>query len=177
MEAAGRLKVTPEWLKSVIPCTEYSYEEIDGKKYIREYYWSRELIERLLKIRSTKTTPEDLQYVAKECCEGDMDWARDLIGRLKSPNRPEPPPREQALKGQGKTAMVKAAPGKQGGRPALQKGGPGKAPQGNQAGNSAQGGAGSGDRGRRSRHKRPMRDQAREGGRKPEQGPGQKQPQ
>lgn len=88
--AAARLKVTTQWLKSVIPCTEYSYDEIDGKKYIREYYWSRELIERLFKIKSTKTTPEDLQYVTKECCEGDVDWARDLIARLKSPNRPEP---------------------------------------------------------------------------------------
>jgi hypothetical protein len=93
--ASGRLKVSPEWLKRVVPCTDYHYEEIEGKKYIREYYWSKELIERLFRIKSTKTTPEDLQYVAKECCEGDVDWARDLIARLKSPNRPETPPKEQ----------------------------------------------------------------------------------
>ncbi|QXE91902.1 hypothetical protein KP001_05030 [Geomonas subterranea] len=93
--AAARLKVTPQWLKSVVPCTDYSYDEIDGKKYIREYYWSRELIERLFKIKTSKTTPEDLQYVAKECCDGDAEWARELIARLKSPNRPEPQQKEQ----------------------------------------------------------------------------------
>lgn len=96
--AAARLKVTPQWLKSVVPCTEYSYDEIDGKKYIREYYWSRELIERLFKIKSSKTTPEDLQYVAAECCDGDPDWARDLIARLKSPNRPEQQQKDQSQK-------------------------------------------------------------------------------
>ena len=108
--ASARLKVTPQWLKSVIPCTDYSYDEIDGKKFIREYYWSKELIERLFKIKCTKTTPDDLQYVAKECCEGDLDWARDLIARLKSPNRVEPAPKEQAQRNQAK-APAKAVPG------------------------------------------------------------------
>ena len=107
--ASARLKVTPQWLKSVIPCTDYSYDEIDGKKIIREYYWSKELIERLFKIKCTKTTPEDLQYVAKECCEGDLDWARDLIARLKSPNRVEPAPKEQPQKNQAKP-QAKAGP-------------------------------------------------------------------
>jgi len=108
--ASARLKVSPEWLKSVIPCTDYSYDEIEGKKYIREYYWSKELIESLFRIKSTKTTPEDLQYVANECCEGDLDWARDLIARLKSPNRPEPAPRDQSQKNQNRPAPAKAAP-------------------------------------------------------------------
>lgn len=108
--ASARLKVSPEWLKSVVPCTDYSYDEIDGKKYIREYYWSKDLIERLFRIKSTKTTPEDLQYVAKECCEGDLDWARDLIARLKSPNRPEPAAKDQAQRNQGRPAPVKAVP-------------------------------------------------------------------
>jgi len=98
--AAARLKVTPQWLKSVVPCTDYSYDEIDGKKYIREYYWSRELIERLFKIKSSKTMPEDLQYVARECCDGDLEWARDLIARLKSPNRPEQQQKDQPQKNQ-----------------------------------------------------------------------------
>jgi len=111
--AAARLKVSPQWLKSVVPCTEYSYDEIDGKKYIREYYWSKELIERLFKIKSTKTTPEDLQYVAKECCDGDLEWARDLIARLKSPNRPEPAPKDQSQKNQRGAAPAKAVPGEQ----------------------------------------------------------------
>jgi len=100
--ASARLKVSPQWLKSVIPCTDYSYDEIDGKKIIREYYWSKELIERLFKIKCSKTTPDDLQYVAEECCDGDLEWARDLIVRLKSPNRAEPAPRDQAQKNAAK---------------------------------------------------------------------------
>jgi hypothetical protein len=180
--AAGRLKVSPEWLKSVVPCTEYSYEEIEGKKYIREYYWSRELIERLFRIKSTKTTPEDLQYVAKECCEGDLDWARDLIGRLKSPNRPEPAPRDHSQKGQAKGAAMKAQQGRQvQAKPASPKAQPPK--QGNVsqgAGNPAGSqGAPAGPAGEqrsrnRSRHRKPFRGEGKD--RKPEQG-GQKQPQ
>ena len=106
--ASARLKVSPEWLKRIVPCTDYSYEEIDGKKYIREYYWSKDLIERLFKIKSTKTTPEDLQYVAAECCEGDLEWARDLIARLKSPNRPEAPAKESGQKNQRKPVQAQA---------------------------------------------------------------------
>ena len=147
--AAARLKVSPQWLKSVVPCTEYSYDEIDGKKYIREYYWSRELIERLFRIKSTKTTPEDLQYVAKECCDGDLDWARDLIARLKSPNRPEPAPKEQSQKNQkGQQTQAQAKPG-------------------------------SGERVRsRSRHKKPFRQPGgKDAPRKPESTAGPKTPQ
>ncbi|HBA86569.1 MAG TPA: hypothetical protein DCZ75_00880 [Geobacter sp.] len=145
--AAARLKVSPQWLKSVVPCTEYSYDEIDGKKYIREYYWSRDLIERLFRIKSTKTTPEDLQYVASECCDGDMDWARDLIARLKSPNRPEPAAKEQQQKSQ-KAQQPQAKP----------------APPGEQRSRS------------RSRHKRGVR-QGKDAARKPDQAPGPKPPQ
>ena len=108
--ASARLKVTPQWLRSVVPCTDYSYDEVNGKKIIREFYWSKELIERLFKIKSTKTTPEDLQYVAQECCEGDLEWARDLIARLKSPNRVESAPKEQAQKNQAKAPPSKAVP-------------------------------------------------------------------
>lgn len=173
--AAARLKVTPEWLKSVIPCTDYSYEEIDGKKYIREYYWSKDLIERLFKIKCTKTTPEDLQYVAKECCEGDMDWARDLIARLKSPNRPEPVAKEQPQRNQGRTApargQMKAAPPKvaqqakavQQAKPAPDKAATAKAAP-NERSRS------------RSRHKK-SRSQGNDPGRKPEAAAGPKQPQ
>jgi len=140
--AAARLKVSPQWLKSVVPCTEYSYDEIDGKKYIREYYWSKELIERLFKIKCTKTTPEDLQFVAKECCDGDVEWARDLIARLKSPNRPEPSPKDPPQKNQNQrgAAPVKAVAGER-----------------------------TGERNRsRSRHKKPFRQAGKDGARKPE---------
>lgn len=138
--ASTRLKVSPEWLKSVVPCTDYSYDEIDGKKFIREYYWSKDLIERLFRIKSTKTTPEDQQFVAEECCEGDQEWARDLIARLKSPNRPEAAPRDQSQKNQGRPgqnqgraaqnqarpAQSQAKPGQNQGKPAQGQGRPGQ---------------------------------------------------
>jgi hypothetical protein len=184
--AASRLKVSPEWLKSVVPCTDYSYEEIEGKKYIREYFWSRELVEKLIRIKSSKTTPEDLQYVAKECCEGDLDWARDLIGRLKSPNRPEQGAREQSQKGQGKGAPGKGQPQParqaqaKAAQPKGQQGQPAKqvnqnAQGGNATGNATTAAAPAGEgRRHRSRHRKPFRGEGKD--RKPEQGE-QKQPQ
>jgi hypothetical protein len=151
--ASARLKVTPQWLKSVIPCTDYSYDEVDGKKIIREYYWSKELVERLFKIKSTKTTPEDLQYVAKECCEGDLDWARDLIARLKSPNRVVPPPKEAAQRDQSQRNTAKTSSKT-----------PTKAAVPSERVRS------------RSRHKKPFRDATKDSNRKPEAAPGQKTP-
>jgi hypothetical protein len=142
--ASARLKVSPEWLKSVIPCTDYSYEEIEGKKYIREYYWSKELIERLLRIKSAKTTPEDLQYVASECCEGDLDWAKDLIARLKSPNRPEPMPKEQPQRNQGRTQQNQGTQAQNQGRPGQNQGRPGQGQPGQGQGRPAQGQQGQG---------------------------------
>ncbi|HJV34554.1 hypothetical protein [Geomonas sp.] len=196
--AAARLKVSTEWLKSVVPCTDYSYEEIDGKKYIREYYWSKDLIERLFKIKCNKTTPEDLQYVAKECCEGDLEWAKDLIARLKSPNRPEPAPREQAQKGQGKLSagsqlkgpLPKAPHGKHAPhkhpshvpaavKPSEQAMQPksGAVTGGNSGAEaeSAGGAGGTRERSRRSRHRKHFRHR-KEGGAKPENHGEQKQP-
>ncbi|HBG05830.1 MAG: hypothetical protein A2075_03360 [Geobacteraceae bacterium GWC2_58_44] len=161
--ASARLKVSAEWLKSVVPCTDYSYDEIDGKKYIREYFWSRDLIERLFRIKSTKTTPEDLQFVAQECCDGDLDWARDLIARLKSPNRPEPAAKEQPQKNQGRQAQNQ-------GKPA--------ASPGQSLNKTAQAKAVPGERVRpRSRHKKPFREQGKDAARKPEPAAGQKPPQ
>jgi len=157
--ASARLKVSPEWLKSVIPCTDYSYDEIDGKKYIREYFWSRELIERLFRIKSTKTTPEDLQFVAKECCEGDMDWAKDLIARLKSPNRPEPAAKEQSQKNQGRPGQGQGKQPQNLSKPAAAKAVPGERVRS------------------RSRHKKPFRDQGKDAARKQEPSAGQKPPQ
>lgn len=171
--ASARLKVSPEWLKSVIPCTDYSYDEIDGKKYIRDYYWSKDLIERLFKIKNSKTTPEDLQYVAKECCEGDTDWAKDLIARLKSPNRPEPAAKEQGQKGQGRQAQSQGQ-GRQG-----QSQGQGQGKQSQNLGKQVQAKAAvPGERSRqRSRHKRPFKGQGKEGAPKGENPGGQQKPQ
>lgn len=153
--AAARLKVTPQWLKSFIPCTEYSYDEIDGKKYIREYYWSRDLIERLFRIKTTKATPDDVQYVAKECCDGDVDWARDLIARLKSPNRPEQQ-KDQPQKGQPQKDKEREK----------EKGGAQQPQQAKPAG----------ERSRRSRHRKSFR-QGKDGARKEGQPPEARKPQ
>lgn len=177
--AAARLKVSTQWLKSVVPCTDYSYEEIDGKKYIREYYWSRDLIENLVRIKSTKTTPEDLQYVAKECCDGDLDWAKDLIGRLKSPNRPEPVPKDQPQKG-GQKGQPQA---KQGGQPQARVAGQPQARQAAQAqvrqpGQAQAKQAAPGERVRsRSRNRKPFRQGGKDGQRKPDQPAAPKPPQ
>ena len=166
--ASARLKVSPEWLKSVIPCTDYSYDEIDGKKYIRDYYWSKDLIERLFKIKNSKTTPEDLQYVAKECCEGDLDWAKDLIARLKSPNRPE-----QGQKGQGRQGQQQGQGRQAQNQPQGQGQGQGKPGQGQ--GKQVQAKAVPGERSRqRSRNKRPFKGQGKEGAPRGEN-PGQQQ--
>jgi hypothetical protein len=175
--ASARLKVSPEWLKSVIPCTDYSYDEIDGKKYIRDYYWSKDLIERLFKIKNSKATPEDLQYVAKECCEGDADWAKDLIARLKSPNRPEPAPREQGQKGQGRQAQQQGQ-GRQG-QSQAQGQGQGQGKQAQNAGKQVQAKAAvPGERSRqRPRNKRPFKGQGKEGGPKGENAGQQQKPQ
>ena len=171
--ASARLKVSPEWLKSVVPCTDYSYDEIDGKKYIREYYWSKELIERLFKIKCTKTTPEDLQYVAKECCEGDADWARDLIARLKSPNRPEPAIKEHAQKNQGRPPQNQGRPVQGQNRPAQSQSQ--SRPAASQAkpeaaqGRPAQAKVVPSERTRqRSRHRKPLREQGGKDAGKPE---------
>lgn len=85
-QAADMLSCSREALKSRIPCTDYSYDEIDGKKVLREFYWSQTLIERLQQIKANGPKPEDVKYVATECCFGDNAWAEDLLASL----RPKP---------------------------------------------------------------------------------------
>ncbi|UFS69913.1 hypothetical protein LPW11_18750 [Geomonas sp. RF6] len=87
--AANRLRVSAAWLKSVVPCTYYTYEEIDGRKKIKEYFWSRELIRILHQLRSKKAAPQEVEFIAQHCCEGDIAWSREIIGRLKSYSRGE----------------------------------------------------------------------------------------
>ena len=82
-QAADKLGCSGEVLKSRIPCTDYSYDEIDGKKVLREYYWSQSLIERLLQIKSNGAKPEDIKSVAAECCFGDTSWAEELLASLR----------------------------------------------------------------------------------------------
>ena len=78
-QAAQKLGCTQKLLKSKVPCTDYSYTEIDGKKEIQEYFWSQELIGRLCDLKLNGTKAEDVKFIADECCHGDAKWAEDLI--------------------------------------------------------------------------------------------------
>lgn len=84
-QAADRLGFSLEVLRNRIPCTDYSYDEIDGKKFLREFYWSQTLIERLQQIKASGAKPEDVKYVAAECCFGDSSWAEELLASLHPP--------------------------------------------------------------------------------------------
>ena len=84
-QASQKLGCPLQFLKSKIPCSDYTYTEIEGKKEIQGYYWSRELIDRLCQIKSGGVKPEDLAYVADECCDGDRNWAEEILVALGTP--------------------------------------------------------------------------------------------
>jgi len=82
-QSADKLGCSGDFLKNRIPCTDYSYDEIDGKKVLREYYWSQSLIDRLLQVKLAGVKPEDVKYIATECCYGDSTWAEELLSSLR----------------------------------------------------------------------------------------------
>ena len=84
-QAVERLGCSGEFLKNRIPCSDYSYDEIDGKKYLREYYWSQDLIERIQQVKANGAKPEDIKHIAVECCFGDSNWAEELLASLRPP--------------------------------------------------------------------------------------------
>ena len=84
-QASQKLGCSLQFLKSKIPCTDYTYTEIEGKKEIQGYYWSRELMDRLCQIKSGGIKPEDLTYVTDTCCEGDRNWAEEILVLLGTP--------------------------------------------------------------------------------------------
>ena len=81
-QAAQKLGCSQKTLKSNIPCTDYSYIEVDGKKEIQEYFWSQNLISLLCDIKSNGAKPEDVKLIADECCHGDEKWAEELVASL-----------------------------------------------------------------------------------------------
>jgi hypothetical protein len=85
-QASQKLGCSAVVLKSRIPCTDYTYREIDGKKEILDYFWSKQLIDRLCQIKLNGATAEDLQYIAETCCYGDHKWAEELVASLVRPN-------------------------------------------------------------------------------------------
>lgn len=100
-QAAQRLGCSQKALKSNIPCTDYSYIEVDGKKEIQEYFWSQNLISRLCDIKANGAKPEDLHFVAEECCHGDEKWAEELVSSLTG-SAPASKPKEASAPDAGK---------------------------------------------------------------------------
>lgn len=84
-QAAQGVGCSESFLKSRIPCTDYSYDEVDGKKVIREYFWSQQLIDRLSQIKLNGAKTEDVKQIAEECCYGDCKWAEELLASLARP--------------------------------------------------------------------------------------------
>lgn len=84
-QTVQKLGCSQAFLKSRIPCTDYTYNEVNGKKEIKEYLWSKQLIDRLCHIKINGVTAEDLKYIAEECCDGDLKWAEDILSSLGRP--------------------------------------------------------------------------------------------
>lgn len=85
--AATALGLCQRELKSLIPCSEISIAEQGGDKVIEEYYWEKDLIGRFASLGAAhhegrKAQREDVTSIAEWCCDGDRQWARDLIGEF-----------------------------------------------------------------------------------------------
>lgn len=81
-QAAQKLGCSQSFLKEKIPCTDYSYKDVNGKKEIKEFYWSQILIDRLSHLKLNGAKAEDVNYIARECCDGDYKWAKDILCRM-----------------------------------------------------------------------------------------------
>lgn len=82
--ASTALSLSQRALKALIPCSEMRIVEKDGDKSIEGYYWNKELIAKLEALsaqhqQSQRYTDDDAAFVAKQCCDGDIKWARDII--------------------------------------------------------------------------------------------------
>lgn len=84
-QAAQGIGCSENFLKSRIPCTDYTYDEIDGKKIIRDYFWSQQLIDRLSQVKQHGVKAEDVKLIAEECCYGDCKWAEEMLASLARP--------------------------------------------------------------------------------------------
>ncbi len=84
-QASQKLGCSTQFLKSKIPCSDYTYTEVEGKKEIQGYYWSQELMDRLCQIKSNGVKPEDIKYIADQCCDGDRPWTEEILASLNAP--------------------------------------------------------------------------------------------
>lgn len=99
-----KLNVSEVWLKDTIPCSNYTWLEVKGRKEITGYFWSTELVKKLASIKTEKEhiphskvdfTQNDLMYIAEECCDGDAKWAAEILlhfigyNKIKATNKRE----------------------------------------------------------------------------------------
>ena len=86
-QAAQKLECSQIFMKENIPCSDYSYNVVNGTKQIKEYYWSKDLVDRLCHIISHGASEEDMKYIAEKCCNGDSKWAREILDLIGQPIR------------------------------------------------------------------------------------------
>ncbi|MCD6525559.1 MAG: hypothetical protein J7K75_01030 [Desulfuromonas sp.] len=82
--ASITLGLSQRALKTLIPCSEMRIVEEGGDKSIEGYYWNKGLIARFEALaaqhrQGQRYTDDDAAFVAEQCCDGDMKWARDII--------------------------------------------------------------------------------------------------
>lgn len=85
-QAAQKIDCSQSHLKKNIPCSDYTYREINGSKEICEYYWSKKLIDRICHVKLNGVNAENIEYIAKECCHGDYKWAEEILVSLSHSN-------------------------------------------------------------------------------------------
>jgi len=95
--AANALGLSQRDLKSLIPCSKIRIAEQNDDKVIEEYYWEKDLIGRFANIEAAhkegrEATREDVTCIAAWCCDGDRQWARDLICEFLKQRYPEENP-------------------------------------------------------------------------------------
>lgn len=83
-QASKALSLSQRQIKTMIPCSEIRIVDKNSCKSIEEYYWDTLLIQRFILLREKQQqrcrySDDDINYIAKNCCEGDVKWARDTI--------------------------------------------------------------------------------------------------
>lgn len=83
-QASIELGLPQRELKTIIPCSEIRIVEKDAVKTIEDYYWDIQLIQRFKLLHEqqqngVRYTKDDIEFIAENCCDGDIKWAQDTI--------------------------------------------------------------------------------------------------
>jgi len=83
-QAARATGLSQRKVKEIIPCSDTRIVDNGTKKTIEEYYWHQSLIQRFTLLNAqhqqgVRYTEDDITFIAENCCEGDIKWARDTI--------------------------------------------------------------------------------------------------